>query len=1041
MVPPATSPLNAVGNGGASPLRIRLLGELQVARGGEILPLPASRRTRALLGYLAATNTPHLRQSLCDLLWDGPDDPRAALRWSLSKLRDVVNAPDAERLKADREHVAFDLIGVDLDAAGVAVLTKTPAQTAGIDALEVAAATLQGEFLDGLDLPGCPRFHQWCMTERERYGAIRRAVLRALVAACRDDPPRALAHARALVAADPLSEAAHADLIRLLAECGRTHDAEVHCEHAAEMLRREVGGRAAETLRAALRAARSRRAAAATEAGPAPVPPPPELPQQPATPRATGLAALVGRDAEYQYLVRAAAALAEPVPQRPLLVLGDPGLGKTRLLQALAEEAAARGALVASARCYDAELIRPLGCVLDAMGGLPDGVVPEDGCAEIFMGLHTAALGSVATGDRERLLARTAAFFREIAARQPLVLILDDLQWVDEASAALLHYLVRCRIPRFLLAGSARSGEIDDNCWAKRLFQSLSRDGTLDRLEPQPLTEAETAALAGLPPGSEAAACAYRSSGGNPLLITEIAHAREAAGSGTGRTLDALVADRLERLPNEERDAVVWAAALGRAFSAELLAACLGQPEAQVFARLDRLARHGLLRPTENGGFDFAHDLVREGVYRLQSQPYRRFLHRQIGRALACAAEDDPRLYGDLVHHAGMAEDHALAVRACIATTEQCLRLCANPQAEQTALRGLRHLADMPPGHERLRQQIRLLELRTIASAGARLQDHAALIEELEQASDAAALAGLYAEATAALHAVSWLCVNSNDIARTQDATLRAERISRTADIATRCQQMANTGRCLLEVEAEIPRAMALVDEAAAAADTHNLHIVELAWGRALAARWRGDLADAEANLRRAISLARAGEDHRREMECLIWLAMIALERRDCAAAERACAEIDSVIHRMRGISAPAAMAFRAFARIVACAPGAEAELLEGLAALRGIDDKARLAFALNTWAMLARDRGEDEPAAAAAAEALSLATILRRPTEAAVAASLLAELAEDGDRAAAYLAEARAARDRGIAARGLACLARAEAALRVSTVVQTVGG
>jgi DNA-binding SARP family transcriptional activator len=82
---------------------MRLLGDIEVRRGdGPALPLPPSRRTRALLGYLAATGTPQSRSALCDLLWDGPDDPRAALRWSLTKLRVVVNDETACRPIATR---------------------------------------------------------------------------------------------------------------------------------------------------------------------------------------------------------------------------------------------------------------------------------------------------------------------------------------------------------------------------------------------------------------------------------------------------------------------------------------------------------------------------------------------------------------------------------------------------------------------------------------------------------------------------------------------------------------------------------------------------------------------------------------------------------------------------------------------------------------------------------------------------------------------------------------------------------------------------
>src|SRR6266542_6706480 len=91
---------------------IRLLGELEVMRGGRAQPLPASKKTRALLGYLAVTRRSCTREELCDLLWQGPDDPRAALRWSLAKLRGVLGA---SAIVADRERVALGPVETDLD--------------------------------------------------------------------------------------------------------------------------------------------------------------------------------------------------------------------------------------------------------------------------------------------------------------------------------------------------------------------------------------------------------------------------------------------------------------------------------------------------------------------------------------------------------------------------------------------------------------------------------------------------------------------------------------------------------------------------------------------------------------------------------------------------------------------------------------------------------------------------------------------------------------------------------------------------------------
>lgn len=97
-------------------IEIQVLGELSVRSGAAERPLPRSRKTRALLGYLALTGRAHRREQLCDLFWDVTDDPRAALRWSLSKLRKVLERPGAPCLIAPRTHVHVQLASGALDA-------------------------------------------------------------------------------------------------------------------------------------------------------------------------------------------------------------------------------------------------------------------------------------------------------------------------------------------------------------------------------------------------------------------------------------------------------------------------------------------------------------------------------------------------------------------------------------------------------------------------------------------------------------------------------------------------------------------------------------------------------------------------------------------------------------------------------------------------------------------------------------------------------------------------------------------------------------
>src|SRR5690554_5208749 len=104
----------------AEVLELKLIGEIAVRRDAQELALPASAKTRALLAYLAATGCEHRRETLCSLLWNVPDDPKGALRWSLSKLRHAVDAPDAPCLIANRETVRLDLAQARCDFAVLA---------------------------------------------------------------------------------------------------------------------------------------------------------------------------------------------------------------------------------------------------------------------------------------------------------------------------------------------------------------------------------------------------------------------------------------------------------------------------------------------------------------------------------------------------------------------------------------------------------------------------------------------------------------------------------------------------------------------------------------------------------------------------------------------------------------------------------------------------------------------------------------------------------------------------------------------------------
>src|SRR6185503_6849584 len=119
----------------------------------ETLPLPASRKVRALLAYLALSSHAVQRSHLCELLWDIPNDPRGELRWCLSKLRSVVDAAGApSRVVTDGDSVRLDLGGVTVDALQVLAATQAGVGTLDAEALRALSAQFDGDFLQGLDI-------------------------------------------------------------------------------------------------------------------------------------------------------------------------------------------------------------------------------------------------------------------------------------------------------------------------------------------------------------------------------------------------------------------------------------------------------------------------------------------------------------------------------------------------------------------------------------------------------------------------------------------------------------------------------------------------------------------------------------------------------------------------------------------------------------------------------------------------------------------------------------------------------------------------
>ncbi|MGD8832883.1 MAG: hypothetical protein PVF57_19915, partial [Pseudomonadales bacterium] len=182
-----------------SELELNVLGDLEVLRDGAPLRLPPSKKTRALLAYLALNDRGFRREHLCELLWEIPDDPRGSLRWSLSKLRRVVDGDGQARIVADRNNVRLDTTGMTIDVRELRRVAEGNLADAEVAELEELVCRYRGNFLEGLELANFHDFHAWCVAEREAAARARIRLLEHLIERLTDDPERALPHARALV--------------------------------------------------------------------------------------------------------------------------------------------------------------------------------------------------------------------------------------------------------------------------------------------------------------------------------------------------------------------------------------------------------------------------------------------------------------------------------------------------------------------------------------------------------------------------------------------------------------------------------------------------------------------------------------------------------------------------------------------------------------------------------------------------------------------------------------------------------------------------
>jgi DNA-binding SARP family transcriptional activator len=621
-------------------VHVRVLGPAAAERDGAAVDLGAPKQ-RGLLAALALhAGRPVTADTLVDLLWgdDAPPAATASLQTYVAGLRRALEPGRAPRaasavVPATSLGYALALPPEALDAARFAATVEAvhgrlarpagalPEPPAGVD-----AATLRRDLDEALAAwRGTPyadlRESDAVRAERARLEALRLMAVedRALLRLALGEHAAVAAELEPLVREEPLREGLRALHALALARSGRQGEALAQLRAVRRELARELGVDPG----ACLRAVEAEVLGAPTATRPAP----PARPARPARPAPAAARAgdwpLVGRAVEVAALDAVLDAAAAGAPAAALVV-GEPGVGKSRLLREVAARAAARGFAVAAGH-----------------GSRDDGAPPLWPWTALLRDLGTSLPTSAAEGEAARFEVWEAVADRLAAAarERPLLAVLDDLHWADTSSVKLLTHLVdtldRAGAGGLALLAARRSHPEPTGALAE-LGEALARRGAT-RLDLTGLGAGDVAALAGAvggaqPPGDDEAAALLERTGGNPFLVTELV--RLGTGGAVPAAVTDVVASRLDRLPEETRSVLRTAAVVGRRFDLRLLAAAGRGDEDRVLDALEPALAEGVVAEDGAEVFRFAHDLLHEAVYATVPATRRARRHAAVAAAL-----------------------------------------------------------------------------------------------------------------------------------------------------------------------------------------------------------------------------------------------------------------------------------------------------------------------------------------------------------------------------------------------------------------------
>jgi len=674
--------------------------------GEPIRPQPGAKAL-ALLAYLILEPRPHSREALADLLWgESPEaEARASLRQALKQLRDSLGS----LVDSDRRMVRL-AEPVRCDVTEFLRLAESDP--------EAAAAIEIPQFLAGFSTRHAPQFDEWVADTRS--GLLRRyaGVLATLTRDAMDQRRwrEAAERADCWLAFDRLSEEAARLTIEARYLAGDRGAALARLAEYRAVLLRETGCEPSNALLALGRR---------IEADAAQVRPGPTGDEWYA--HAPLLeASLIGRAEEWTVLVRAWKAAAKDM-RRIVLVEGEAGIGKSRLVDDFLRTVVAGGATVLRGRGYDATTAVPFAPIVDALRSGLDApglaaTAPEwltevgrllPDLRQRFPGLAEPE-PTADPADAWRLYEGVAQVVGSLAAERPLVISVDDLQWCDEDSCKLIQFLAR-RLERgaILWLGTITLGELERDAPAARLCRTLRAKAGAETVSLTGLGEEEVWRLVrelghvSTPTGARRFAHRiHRITGGNPFYIFELIKtmfaqgllaADETSGEWTAspaaleegkefplsRTVHDVIAERVDGLPEELGEVLITVAvAGGPGCRPEVLSHVHGISRLHAAAVCDALAERRLV--VEGAGvYRCLHPVIAHVVRDRLTPTRRREVHRALAASLEAATPQAEvhRVAGDVARHAEQGGDRERAYRSALRASEGALQRFAFAEA------------------------------------------------------------------------------------------------------------------------------------------------------------------------------------------------------------------------------------------------------------------------------------------------------------------------------------------------------------------------